>query len=254
VKLAAAGLLVAALWLACSDPVEKAKQLVDDAEAALADRRPAEAIAALERAREIAPEHLPAHVMLGRAYAASGDLEKAVERYAFVAERSPDYPFVWQQWGVHLAELGRDEQAVAVLEQAAKLDDEVSATVRYWWGTSLHRLGRLAEAAVQYRAALAAAPDHARAHNNLGVLLSTSPDTFDDGIAELERALQLQPDEPSFQYNLGATYLRVDRWQEARDLIERAVKATDPKHPDYANRVRDLERARAALASRDRAG
>ncbi len=78
-----------------------------------------------------------------------------------------------------------------------------------------HQAGRLDEAVRLYRAALAAAPDQADAHNNLGLALQQQGDA-EEAATHFEAALERQPFWPTPYLNLGQ--LLRDRGREHEAL------------------------------------
>lgn len=69
-----------------------------------------------------------------------------------------------------------------------------------------HSGGRIDEALAHARAALEAKPDFAEAWMYLGTTLVTRKLAFADGLAALERALAVTPDDPGVNYSLGWCY------------------------------------------------
>jgi Flp pilus assembly protein TadD len=65
---------------------------------------------------------------------------------------------------------------------------------------------------------------------------------FDEGIAECESALRIDPDFPEAHHNLGIAYARSGRMELAIPEFEKAVLL----RPDEAIYRHNLERARAA--------
>jgi len=120
---------------------------------------------------------------------------------------------------------------------------------------SLHRKGKLAEAAVLYRRILARNPNDADALHLLGVI------EFQRGnppvaIDLISRAIKLDPGKASFYANLGLAYRDLKRFDEALACYERAL-AIKPDDADTLNNrgnlLRDLKRFDDALTSYARA-
>jgi len=126
-----------------------------------------------------------------------------------------------------LADLGRLEEAEAVLRRAARVRD---AAAEYNLGTVVDRLGRSDEARAHYEKALTIDPFHSRALNNLGVLLDRHGQGA-EAIRTLERAIQADPDNADAYSNLGSAMIGARRLPDALRTIEVAI-ALDP---DAAN-------------------
>ena len=81
------------------------------------DRRYDDAIAALKETLELAPEFGPAHVTLGRAYAAKGQPDRAVQELELAQSLMGRRPDVLTPHAYALARAGRDREARAMLEE-----------------------------------------------------------------------------------------------------------------------------------------
>ena len=98
-----------------------------------------------------------------------------------------------------------------------------------------HRLGDLASASADYRAALAIAPDHPHAIHYLGVI------DYQQGqpakaLPLLERAVMLLPGEPEFHNNLGLVLAALDRNVDAAAAHRQAIA----RKPDHAGAWNNL--------------
>ncbi len=250
----------------------------------LADRKLNLAVAEFEKARAIAPHHLPIYVRLGVIYTAQGRFDQAVGNFKYVIERDPDRaeayffwgmalsrqgrfaealpkyekaadlkpdaPKILRSWGLALIKLQRHAEALSVLEQAAELDPEHSADFLAHWGTALQQLGRREAAIRKYDAVLEIDPDHHTATNNLGLLLVGRESDRARGIRLLEHVVSNRPGDPAGLSNLGWAYLRAKRYAEAYNLLQRSVAATEPSSPLYPERLNNLKLAEAGLPRR----
>jgi Flp pilus assembly protein TadD len=118
----------------------------------------------------------------------------------------------------------------------------------------LKRNGRLPEAEAVSRAALAANPDDADAHDKLGVLLAMRMKAH-DAAAHFRRAIALAGPEPQLLTRLGHALLRLGRLDEAREPLKTA--AADPDSFEAIVYLAELEervgRLQAAMELLDRA-
>lgn len=96
----------------------------------------------------------------------------------------------------------------------------------YELGTLYDELGRLDEAAEQYRLALQRDPRHADAHYKLGLVYQRQ-DRPEEAAAELEAALQNGVRQRGIHYHLGMALDRLDRPESAVAQLELAL-AADP--------------------------
>ncbi len=109
-------------------------------------------------------------------------------------------------------------RAAAAREASAELDAEA------WFALALDlEATSPAEAAAAYRHVLAAQPEHAEAHLNLGRLLHEKGD-----LAAAERhyrsALAARPDDATAAFDLGVALQDLGRWQEAIAAYRRTVE------------------------------
>lgn len=137
-----------------------------------------EAIAAFKDAVTLAPDDAVRHVLLIQGYSAAG----------------------------------RHKEAIDAAQQArAKFPDESS--VAYQLGAAFDRAGRRADAEKTFRDLIAQDPLDAGALNYLGyMLVERGPAArLDEAISLIERALKIDPDNPSFLDSLGWAYVQQGR-------------------------------------------
>jgi protein O-GlcNAc transferase len=127
---------------------------------------------------------------------------------------------------------------------AAKRSPPASAGAAGLFASAIrhHQAGRLAEAAADYRGALAAQPDHADAAFNLGVALRQL-DKIDEAIAAYRQVLCIKPDYPEAHYNLGNALMVGG---EVDGAIAAYVQALRIK-PDHARAAANLGAAHSHL-------
>jgi tetratricopeptide (TPR) repeat protein len=100
---------------------------------------------------------------------------------------------------------------------------------------ALHQQGKLAEAEAQYRAILAAAPDHASTHHLLGLVLHQLG-RQDAALQSITRAIELNSTEPNYHNNLGAVFRALQRFGDAVASYRRALALK----PDFAAALNNL--------------
>ena len=110
-------------------------------------------------------------------------------------------------------------------------------------GVVAHQLGRSEVALERIQAAIAASPEHADMHNNLGRILSEL-NRLGEARRAFERAIELAPDAAADAWNnLGTIHKREGRWKDAGEAFQRALRA-DPDHADaYQNLGNVLRRS-----------
>jgi tetratricopeptide (TPR) repeat protein len=158
---------------------------------------------------------------------------KATEALGFLdqAERlAPGDHHVLVQQGRNLTELGRLDEAEAVLRRATRIRDAVA---EYNLGTVLDRLGRGEEARVHYEQAVAIDPFHARALNNLAIGLSREGQGA-GALALFARAIRAAPDNAETYTNLCSALIAQQRFTDALEAIDTSI-ALDPSDANAHN-------------------
>ena len=110
----------------------------------------------------------------------------------------------------------------------------------------MHALGRLAEAAVAFRAVLEKRPDDAPAHTNLGTVLRAL-ERSDLALGHFRRAVALDPSLAAAQSNLGQLLLDLGRPGDALPHCEEAVRLQS-ELPEAHNNLGNAHRALGQLS------
>jgi len=114
-----------------------------------------------------------------------------------------------------------------------------------------YRAGHMAEAEALYRQVLARQPDHADAHQLLGVLANQTGRS-DQAVQLLQRAIELNPNVASYHNNLGLTLVSAGRAGDAVAVFNRALQI-QPSFPEAENNLgtalRACGRIRDAIAA-----
>lgn len=191
-------------------------------------RRAAEAALAGGGAREGAAD---AHVLLAVVLAVRGDdagALKAARRAAELAPRNFDAQFT----------LGRalyganDAAGAARAFRTAVALRPGDARALFFLATTLERAGDDAEALTAYKELVRLRPDGAEGHVGLGVLLvKKGGANVEEGIPELVRALEIDPNLYEARVTLGRALVTRGRAAEAVEHLKRAA-ALAPENPE----------------------
>lgn len=162
-----------------------------------------------------------------------GLAEEAERLYLGVLSIQPNHLTALQFLGVLNHNLGRTDQALAILAHATELcPDDAGLWLNYG---NVHLENRtLDEAAAAFQRAIALDPGFAGPHTNLGVLRRAQR-RLDEAEACYRKAIELSPDDYPAWSNLANLLLAESRTSEA---VEAALKATElSKSGDRTRRV-----------------
>jgi tetratricopeptide (TPR) repeat protein len=112
--------------------------------------------------------------------------------------------------GLALLQLKRNDEALAVFRDAIALSPDDTA-VRFQFGAALDRAGKRTEAEKAFRDLLVKDPLDANALNYLGYMLAEKGGpaaSLDEAVTLIQRALKVEPDNPSYLDSLGWAYFQ----------------------------------------------
>jgi len=139
---------------------------------------------------------------------------------------------------VRYLEVGQLDAATDELREAIRLAPEFS-DAHYNLGGVLQSQGSIYQAIAAYRQAIAFDPTYGEAHNNLGTLLENIGDR-DNAVAHYRLAIQFQPRQAAAHFNLANALMMGDRDEvvldEAVAELNRAVEL-DPNYAEAHNRL-----------------
>ena len=172
--------------------------------------REAEAIPALRRAIELAPDYLPAHLRLGKLLRTAGDWDEGGDLYRQVVERHPDSARAHYGLGRVQFARGETQAALKSYRTASRLAPDFGAA-HYGLGTVYRSLGE---------------EEKARRHLLLFQRTQENPPPLADPLLDSLRRLQSKAE---YHYLRGLGFQRRAQFSEALGEFERALKE-DPRH------------------------
>jgi len=178
--------------------------------------------AAALKALAIDPASADAHVAMGAVfYQYDWDWSRSEQEFRRALELNPNHAHGHSAYAALLRITGRREQAKAELARVSALDPlnakKPAAIVAAAIG--LRRQKNYDQAIAEMRKALQMDPAVARAHAQLGLTLFAAGQQ-DEGINELETAVRLAQKNRRFQANLGWAYAVSGRTADARRILE----------------------------------
>ena len=179
-----------------------------------------QAKAAAEKALELDNTLGEAHASRALAlFAYDFNFAEANREFRRAIELNPNYATAHQWYGESgLTPLGQFDEAIAEIKRALKLDP-LSVIINADLGTILFTARRYDDAIAQLRKTLEMDPTFYYAHYNLGEALEMKG-RVPEAIAEYEKAIALD-DDPLPRALLGRLYAKIDRKDEARQILQR---------------------------------
>ncbi len=192
------------------------------------------ALASFGRAAELAGEDVEARLGIARSLKASGDMVSAMKELEDLHARNPQNPEVLAEYAGTLAQQREGDRALALLAAGPDHHD-----IHYTTSVILRSRDRMPEALAELERALALEPRSAVALHDKGVLLSRMG-RLPEAVTALGKALE-SLDSSSTRNALGTALCRMDRCGEAIPHFERAVAAS----PNFVDALENLSQAYA---------
>lgn len=201
------------------------------------------ALASYQKAAALAPDNALAVANLGDALTAVGRAKEAVECYRKAIALNPGLAKAHNNMGNALMKLGDVQGAAQSFARAGEVEPGmVDAHANL--GLALVKLGKPQEGAAACERAIAVKADFPLAYINMAHALDATGQT-DEAIANLEKAIALAPNHIGAYSNLCDIHDRLNRIEDMRGVVERALRHCNPDDPRMLFR-------RAQLASRDK--
>ena len=199
------------------------------------------AAAELERVPTSEPLSPVVKLRLAALYARDGQAPKAAELLTKLADAFPDRPEPLAQLGDTLAGENRFADAVPAYDRAiALMPHPVAAdwTLFYARGAALERLHEWPRAQADMNRALELSPDQPSALNFLGYSMADRNQNLPAAEAMIQRALHARPNDGAIVDSLGWVKLRLGDTHEALRLLEKAAEL-DPEDASITGHLGD---------------
>jgi len=137
-----------------------------------------------------------------------------------------------------LLQLKRNDAALSLLKDAVAQAPE-DTSVLFQYGAALDRTGHTADAEKAFRDVIARDPLDANALNNLGYMLAEHGTSLEEAVTLIQRALKVEPDNPSFLDSLGWAYVQQGKLDLADSPLSTAAER-QPKNSVIQEHLGDL--------------
>jgi tetratricopeptide (TPR) repeat protein len=187
--------------------------------------------AALDEYAQVGPgtDFLPAQLRQADILIANGRADEALRRLAEARDAQPDYAIqLYLIEAETLANNDKTQSAWLVLQNAIKQNPD-DLNLLYTRSMLAEKRNDLAQMEKDLRAILAREPNNAMALNALGYTLSDRTTRFDEARVLIERAHQLNPEDPAVLDSLGWVNYRLGNLDDA----ERYLRSALERFPDH---------------------
>ena len=206
----------------------EAQPLVTLANLRIAQGRTEEADEYLNRARELNPRDPATLQNTAEALRKQERYTESIEAYRAALDVDPQYALAHAGLGDTLFRMKRYEEAAASLTRALTIEPDLrmAGSLHLLAGRVLQELARPGEAANHYERALEIDPRNAEAMDRFA-MLRFGQKRYREALRLYRTLLEIRPDSAQNHANLGATLFYLDRLDDARQSLERAL-ALDP--------------------------
>lgn len=209
-----------------------ADAVFNNALALLRLKRAGEARAVLARLPASMAELPDVCALRGELARAEGNAEQAVREFRKAISLGMDTADIHVNLGLAMEDLSRGDDAFDELSRAERIDPDDAMTC-FHLGNQHRARGDVETATQYYRKAIAARPDLAEAHNNLGLILQPSDDA---AAAEcFRRALDIAPNLDAAYTNLGSCRLKQGAMEGAIESFRKALELNPGSHEAWNN-------------------
>jgi tetratricopeptide (TPR) repeat protein len=137
--------------------------------------------------------------------------------------RAPMLTALQAQLAFAYQSLGESAKALAAIDAATTANPQ-DVDLKFQRASLLERANRFGEAEQGFRSVIANDPLHAPALNYLGYMLADRGERLDEAVTLIKRALEVDPDNPSYLDSLGWAYFKQDRIDLADPPLAQAAE------------------------------
>jgi tetratricopeptide (TPR) repeat protein len=191
-------------------------------EANIAGKKYGAAVDAAKAALAQHPNDLRLTRLEAQALRHSGKADQGIALLEEAVKHHEDDPTAYISLAQAYSDAERGAQAVKVLQDAQgkfPKDDGIAFEL----GTLFDKQKRFADAESAFLQVLSRDPENAIALNYLGYMLAERGERLDESVTYLKKALQVEPENPSYLDSLGWAYFKSDKLDLAESNLKRAA-------------------------------
>lgn len=216
-----------------SNATNDVQQLLAAGQAAQNAGRFEEAVATYNRVIALSSNHPQnaalANLKIGNAYMVQRKFENAAIGYQRATTLNPGYAEAYNNLGEALGELKQFPGAIEAFNKAFALDPTL-LKAKYNQAVTYDRMGNFRYSEFVFRNLIKSSPEYSLAYDGLAVTLSKAG-RAKEAIAFHEKAIALNPREPSYYFNCAISYLMLKNTAKALEQQEK-LQAIDPAIAD----------------------
>lgn len=192
----------------------------------------------LLRAMNDHPGHDGLIYLYGRLSEMKGDGERAIAVYRQLLSRTPEHTDALCSLGCIYERRGDLDRALSNFLEARRLaPDNLQLAVNS--AIVMGRLGMSDEAERNLRDVIAKRDDYGAAHNALGWHLANQ-ERYGEALPHFRRAVELEPENAQFYVNLGLACEKMERYEEAVEVYEKAAFLSAHRNPNARSILKRL--------------
>ncbi len=145
----------------------------------------------------------------------------------------PDSPMVNFNLGYNQYLNSRYKESLPYYEKSI-LSDEKNSTYYYYRAMSNEKLGKVQETVADLKKTIELDPNFSGAYNFLGYLYAEQNMELPESIRLIQKAIEIEPDNPSYQDSLGWVLYRLSRYEESLHHLILAKEILEEKKEEDA--------------------
>ncbi len=227
------------------------------------EQRYTDAESILLKAKNVAPNNIPLHYLLGMTYEKLFNVEKAIDAFEFIEKNEPNAPSIARLGfyhalnqnfqtaklkfakaismeplnyefhyinGLNFMDMKEYQQALKEFELTVSLKTDFN-DAKFYMALANEKLGNFDKTESLLKEILETNPNDIKAMNYLGYFYADRNTKLDEAEKLLIRVTELAPNEPAFLDSLAWMYYRTGRYKEAEKYMLMAIN-TEPKFFD----------------------